>query len=169
MGLHLHQGDMRQIPFRDAAFDYVYEHYSMCHLSKADTAKAVREMYRVLKPDGLCLLGVISQKTWPLLGREGDPGEFSVEEDGELVLHSVFTDEEAERLLARWQIVQKETRILGAREWLAGISLQDWIQRYEVFHTACSPEEWQALYDKRTALCCYAHMYYLLRKPTSEE
>jgi ubiquinone/menaquinone biosynthesis C-methylase UbiE len=32
----------------------------MCHLSKADTARAVSEMHRVLKPGGLGFLGVIS-------------------------------------------------------------------------------------------------------------
>ena len=58
--VHLHKGDMRQIPFKDETFDYVYEHYSMCHLSKRDTARAVGEMYRLLKPGGLCFLGVKS-------------------------------------------------------------------------------------------------------------
>jgi ubiquinone/menaquinone biosynthesis C-methylase UbiE len=168
MGLHLHQGDMRHIPFRDAAFDYVYEHYSMCHLSKVETAQTVQEMHRVLKPGGLCLVGVISEETWPTLGRESDSGEFWIEEDGERVLHSVFTDEEAERLLDGWQIVQKETRIQESRERLASLSPQDWMQRYGTFYPACSAEEWQALYDQRTSLCRYVHIYYLLRKPTSE-
>jgi len=31
--LHIQTGDMRQTPFGDETFDYVYEHYSMCHLS----------------------------------------------------------------------------------------------------------------------------------------
>lgn len=36
------------MPFEAETFDYVYEHYSMCHLSKKDTALAIDEMYRVL-------------------------------------------------------------------------------------------------------------------------
>ena len=52
--LHLRTGDMRRIPFEDGTFDYVYEHYSVCHLSKQDTVLAVSEMYRVLKRPGLC-------------------------------------------------------------------------------------------------------------------
>ena len=70
--LNLHEGDMRQIPFEDGSFDYVYEHYSMCHLSKEDTALAASEMHRVLKPGGFCFLGFISNETWPrsLFGEE---------------------------------------------------------------------------------------------------
>ena len=40
--VHLQTGDMRQIPFEDETFDYVYEHYAMCHLSKQDTARAIQ-------------------------------------------------------------------------------------------------------------------------------
>jgi len=54
--LHLRTGDMRCLPFEENSFDYVYEHYSMCHLSKQDTALAISEMYRVLKSQGLCFL-----------------------------------------------------------------------------------------------------------------
>ncbi len=76
--LYLREGDMRWIPFEEGAFDYIYEHYSMCHLSKQDTDLAVSEMYRVLKRGGVCFLGVISADTWPksLFGQEEQPGEY---------------------------------------------------------------------------------------------
>lgn len=45
--LHLREGDIRSIEFEGDTFDYVYEHYSMCHLSKKDTRQAVSEMRRV--------------------------------------------------------------------------------------------------------------------------
>src|SRR5512142_1158120 len=32
--LNLKQGDMRCIPFEGHSFDYVFEHFSMCHLNK---------------------------------------------------------------------------------------------------------------------------------------
>jgi uncharacterized protein (UPF0147 family) len=41
MKMHFSRGDMRRIPFEDDSFDYVYEHYSMCHMSKQDTAEEV--------------------------------------------------------------------------------------------------------------------------------
>ena len=77
MDLHLRQGDIRCLPFDDESFDYVYEHYSMCHLSREDTARAVGEMYRVLCKGGLYFLGVISTDSWPLsaYGKEREPGE----------------------------------------------------------------------------------------------
>ena len=72
MPLHLRQGDMRCLPFDDETFDYIYEHYSMRHLSKQDTAGAVGEMFRVLRKGGLCFLGVVSMDSWPrsLYGEE---------------------------------------------------------------------------------------------------
>ncbi len=100
--VNLRLGDMRALPFEDESFDALYEHFSMCHLSKADTAAALSEMRRVLKPRGLAFVGVISTGTWPqsLFGEERAPGEFYGEEGGlQNVLHSMFTDEEAQRLV----------------------------------------------------------------------
>jgi len=44
-------GDMYEIPWTDDTFDVVLSTYSTCPLE--DPAHAVREMLRVLKPDGL--------------------------------------------------------------------------------------------------------------------
>ena len=86
LDIHLQSGDMREIPFEDETFDYVYEHYAMCHLSKKDTARAIDEMHRVLrKHEGLCFLGVISMDCQPKagFGEEQAPGEFWGQEGGE--------------------------------------------------------------------------------------
>lgn len=48
--LHLQIGDMLHLPFEEGTFDAVISTYSACPV--ADPAKAVREMYRVLKPGG---------------------------------------------------------------------------------------------------------------------
>ena len=111
--MHLQSGDMRQIPFEDETFDYVFEQYAMCHLNKKDTARAIAEMHRVLKKQGLCFLGVISMDCDPKTGygEEIAPGEFLGLEDGEQRLHSLFTDEEIEGLLTDWEMVSKEKRI----------------------------------------------------------
>jgi len=118
--VQLRTGDMRHIPFEDETFDYVYEHYSLCHLSKQDTAQAIGEMYRVLKRQGLCFLGVISVDCWPKsrFGQEKQPGEYWGEEGGERRLHSLFSDEEVDDLLSAWEIVFKEKHVsylLGGR------------------------------------------------------
>jgi len=111
---HLETGDMRQIPFEDEMFDYVYEHYAMCHQSKQDIAQAISEMHRVLKKKGLCFLGVISMDSRPKssFGKEKAPGEFWGLQGGEKDLHTMFTDEEIEGLLADWEVISEEKRIL---------------------------------------------------------
>ncbi len=47
--LNIQKGDMRCSPFADERFSFIYEFYSICHLSKTDTLQAVMEMKRVLK------------------------------------------------------------------------------------------------------------------------
>jgi SAM-dependent methyltransferase len=168
IGLHLHRGDMRCIPFEDETFDGVYEHYSMCHLSKRDTALAVSEMYRVLKRRELCFLGVISADTWPksFFGQEREPGEYWSKEDGdELTLHSMFTDREADELVSAWEIVSKEKRIGYLREAAGEMSLEAWLGLYEEAGERYSREDWRAQYESRTNAFQYAHLYFFLRKP----
>jgi len=161
-------GDMRQIPFPDETFDCVYEHYSMCHLSKADTALAVREMYRVLKLGGLCLLGVISTASWPksLFGEEKEPGEFWGEEGGNPnVLHSMFDDQAADGLVSAWEILIKERQVRYLREAAAETSLDAWMDLLGEAQDECSRETWQASYPDRANAFQYAHTFYYLRKP----
>jgi ubiquinone/menaquinone biosynthesis C-methylase UbiE len=166
--LNLRQGDMRRLPFDDGSFDYVYEQYSMCHLSKAGTARAVGEMYRVLKSGGLCLLGVISTDTWPksLFGEEREPGEYWGQEgEHDLVRHSVFTDDEADQLVSAWRMVTKKKQIRYLREAAEELSSEAWMGLHTEAHEFCSPEAWRARYESRADVMQYVHLYYLLRKP----
>lgn len=163
--LHLQKGDMRQIPFEDETFDFVYEQYSMCHLTKRDTGVAIGEMRRVQKKGGLCFLGVISTDTWPPLGREIEPGEFWTEEDGQEVIHSAFTDEEADQLVSGWDVLLKERRTSWYREHTAQITQAEWLALYDQTLPGQSRDEWLALYDTRSTRTRYTHLYYFLRKP----
>jgi SAM-dependent methyltransferase len=45
-------GDLFSLPFADNSFDYVFSIYVLEHV--ANPQAAIREMYRVLKPDGMC-------------------------------------------------------------------------------------------------------------------
>ncbi len=164
---HLQPGDMRSIPFPDDAFEYVYEHYAMCHLSKVDTATAVREMYRVLKPGGLCFLGVISTDCWPrsFFGEERKLGEYWGEEDGKQnVLHSMFSDEEADTLVSFWKIIAQEKQVHYLREAAEKVSLDEWQGLYGEAEHDCSPEYWQQQYPFRAKEFRYVHLYYILQK-----
>ena len=169
MEVHLSKGDMRDIPFGDESFDYVYEHYSMCHLSKADTRITVQEMRRVLKKKGLCFLGFISDDSWPMsmFGEEREPGElWGREGGGEPTLHSVFTDEETDRLVTEWNVLSKEKRVTYSRDEAEKISLGEWMEGYyREAPDGCPPEAWQARYAKRANEIRYTHVYYLLERP----
>ncbi len=166
--LQLRLGDMRRIPFEADAFDYVYEHYSICHLSKRDTAAAVGEMYRVLKGGGTCFLGVISTDTWPksLFGQEREPGEYWGEEgEGHLTRHSVFSDEEADELLSTWEIVSREKQIRYLREAAVETPLEAWMELHQETGDRYTRAEWRARYESRANAFQYAHLYFTLRKP----
>ena len=164
--VHLHQGDMRRMPFADETFDYGYEHYSMCHLSKQDTARAVGEMRRVLKQGGLCFLGVMSMDCWPksLWGEEREPGEFWGEEHGELTLHSMFIDEETKLLVSSWEVIAKEKQTLFLGERARETSMDTWMEMLPQAPGQYTRAAWEARYDQREHEFQYAHVYYYLRK-----
>jgi SAM-dependent methyltransferase len=54
--LHAAVGDVRDLPFADASFDAVYSMGTIEHFD--ETERAVREIVRVLKPDGRAIIGV---------------------------------------------------------------------------------------------------------------
>jgi len=163
----LRLGDMRQLPFEDDTFDYVYEHYSMCHLSKRDTARAVSEMIRALKPGGLSFLGVISKDTWPLstLGQEREPGEYWGDEGGEETLHSAFTDSEANALVSTCEIVHREKHVRYLSRLAEGLSMEAWMGLRQEADPVPTEEAWRAQYGQRANAYRYAHLYYCVRKP----
>jgi SAM-dependent methyltransferase len=148
-------------------FDYVYEHYSLCHLTKQHTARAIGEMYRVLKREGLCFLGVISADSWPrsAFGNEKAPGEYWGEEGREQRLHSLFTDEEIEDLISDWEVIRKEKHVRYSRGEKEQPSMEEWMASYEEAKCEYSQEDWRARYECRANEAQYAHWYFILRKP----
>lgn len=164
--IDLRPGDMRRIPYGDEEFDCVYEHYSMCHLNKGETAKAIREMYRVTRKNGLCFLGVISLESWPkrLYGEEKEPGEYWGEEDGQITQHSMFSDEEADELVSDWEICSKEKRVNYLRNAAEPVSIKTWMELYADEKSDCTEAEWRGKYHQQINKYNYTHVYYFLRK-----
>jgi len=158
---------MRAIPFPDASFDYVYEHYSICHLSLADTARTIAEMHRVLKPSGLAFLGVVSSESWPLAsyGKERAPGEYWMVEDGNEVCHTLFSDAQSDRLVADWKLLAKEKAVLHVGG--TDASEADWAALHPEAPDPSSMEEWMSAYDRRALYYRYVHTYYVLKKPAT--
>lgn len=142
-------GDMRALPYPDASFSYVYEIESMCHLTKAETRRAIAEMTRVLKPGGYLFAHFMSDELWPITGEEVGPGEYRVEEDGEIVVHSFFTDIEVEEVLSNLDIAWKQKRFAYHARSSHALERGDWNRWYDASWTEFTREAWEAAYDER--------------------
>jgi ubiquinone/menaquinone biosynthesis C-methylase UbiE len=168
INLDIRKGDMRALPFDDGTFDYVYEHYAMCHLNKLDTAKAVNEMHRVLKAGGLAFLGVISMDTWPksIFGVERDvPGEYwNTQPDEDDHFHAMFTDQEADQLVSSWEIISKEKMCIYLQAFARKMSLREWMAIDDEVRAGFSEEVWKGQYEQRADMFQYVHLYYFLNK-----
>jgi ubiquinone/menaquinone biosynthesis C-methylase UbiE len=111
MKLNIVEGDMREIPFEDESFSFVFSLNSLCHLTKRDTTRAIGEMMRVLKPEGHLLVDFMSTDSSyygsPSLGKEVVVGEFQyIDDDGVAVLHSFHSEGEPEQYFAGMKIIQ---------------------------------------------------------------
>jgi SAM-dependent methyltransferase len=164
--LDIRKGDMRDIPFNDETFDFIYEYCSMPHMTKKDTAVTVNEMTRVLKKGGYCFLGFILNDTWPLLGQERTKGsgEFRGGDEGEEVIHSVFTEEETGDYLTGWETRKKDIWTTSETGRLKDVSWEDWQKNWD--NEDYPEEEKRSRYEQRTRLAKYSHIFYILRKPT---
>lgn len=108
-------GDMRTIPFESNYFGHAYSWNTIFHMNKKDIKKAVDEIIRVLKPEGLCFVNFLSvDSEFYGEGEEENPGEFIQIEGDEKVMHTFFTDEESDSFFKNLEIeiLFKEKRIL---------------------------------------------------------
>ena len=158
MELNLRQGDMRSLPYGNDVFDYVYEHYSVCHLTAADTLKTLTEFKRALKPGGMALFGVISKDSWP-------QSVFGQRVDGTSVHHGLFSDEEANKLVEDWEIVLREKVVRILPKEAEALSESDWMALHPEAPRTCSKDEWKRQYIQRTNYFTYVHSFYYMRKP----
>ncbi|MGD9380924.1 MAG: class I SAM-dependent methyltransferase [Candidatus Thorarchaeota archaeon] len=110
--LNLKEGDMRNLPYRDESFSFVYTQNSLCHLTKKDARTSIDEMSRVLRQDGYLMVDFMSTECSfygaKSLGEQINPGEFQyIDEDGETVLHTFYADDELNPLFHELEIVKK--------------------------------------------------------------
>jgi SAM-dependent methyltransferase len=52
------QGDVRDLPFRTGAFDVVFSLGTLEHVQEPDQPVVIAELFRVLRPGGVCILAV---------------------------------------------------------------------------------------------------------------
>jgi ubiquinone/menaquinone biosynthesis C-methylase UbiE len=95
---------MRHLPFRSESFSFVYSYNAIFFMTKENIAVAIKEIERVLKPNGLCFVNFLSiddpeRNTFckPFLGSTG----FSYHEDNE-----------AEQYFGDFTIIHKEKGII---------------------------------------------------------
>ncbi len=107
--LNIKQGDMRQLPFADESFGYVYSQNSIFHLTKSDTAKAMNEMKRVLSPEGLLYVNFLSVDDQGFgEGESVGSGEWRSTEHGESTIHSYFEASEPDSYFEDMDLLVKE-------------------------------------------------------------
>ena len=113
---------MRNLDFPDESFTTVFSYNTIGHLSKKDTAVAMREMLRVLRPGGYIFVNFISVDDFRYgLGEEVAPNEFVHH-----ALHSLFEDEEPEVFFEGTEIIWKlkwVEKFPDEGEWITSASL----------------------------------------------
>lgn len=111
LNLNIVKADMRKIPFDNESFGCVFSYNTVFHINKADMEKAIEEMLRVLKKDGLLYVNFIWQDgETSVYGEERKPGEFWMSIEGEEVLHSCHKEDEADKYFENHEVLYKETR-----------------------------------------------------------
>ena len=162
--VNLSVGDMRNIPFEDNYFDHVYEFYSMVHLTKKDTLRAIQEMKRVVKKGGHIFLGFATSDTWAITGEEREKDEFWLFEHGDdEVVHTFFPEVELDAYLEGLEVLRKEKIVRTESWWWARLSKEEWMDYYADNFTEYTRGEWEKMYDRRSEQN-YTHIFYICKK-----
>ncbi|UCG37131.1 MAG: class I SAM-dependent methyltransferase, partial [Candidatus Bathyarchaeota archaeon] len=105
--LNIAKGDMRNLPFKDESFSFVYSFNAIFFMTKKDITISMKEIERVLKPSGSCFINFISvddpdKRAFckPFLGNQ----RFSQHED-----------DEPDRYFDNFEIIHKEKRIIDKK------------------------------------------------------
>jgi len=118
MKLNLILGDMRELPYEDESFSFVFSYFTIFHLTKADIKMAMSEMRRILKKDGLCFVNFMTTEDG--MYGEGDElvkGECWLDEGGEKILHTFLDDDELLEFTAGFEIVSYDKRFMRRPKW----------------------------------------------------
>ena len=109
-GLNIKKGDMRSLEYDNDSFSFVYSYNSINHLTKMDIEKTMKEIERVLAPNGLCFVNFGSDDSE--IGDRGKKigsGEYLLPiGNNETALHTFHTDDEADVYFKNFELLQKE-------------------------------------------------------------
>lgn len=110
MDLNIFRGDMRRIPFPNESVSFVYSYNAIDFMTKRDIARAMDEMARVLRPDGLCYVNFLSvddPDSWDPFCHTAPALDLL---KSERFAH--HEDDEAEAYFAKFAIIRKEKRFV---------------------------------------------------------
>jgi len=112
MNLNIIQGDIRNLPYENESFSFVFSYNTIFHLTKKDIKKVMSEMHRILKKEGLCYVNFIGVED-SSYGKGGElgKGEFLQKENGEEVVHTFFEDSEVEDFIENFELLVYEKRL----------------------------------------------------------
>ncbi|MCM1991545.1 class I SAM-dependent methyltransferase [Oceanirhabdus seepicola] len=111
--LNIIYGDMKEIPFSNEFFGFLYSYNTSVHMRKDDFSLALSEFYRVLKSGGLCYVNFLSEECDSYgKGIQVGDGEFLQVEDNEEVFYCHYKDSQIEKFLGKFEIIYKEKRII---------------------------------------------------------
>jgi len=112
----LRVGDMCELPYPDGAIPFLFSYNAIFHMPKADIARVLAEIKRVLAPGGHCFVNFASVDDDRYgEGAERGPGEFEQREGDELTFHSFYDVGEADALFDGLVIDHVERRVLTRR------------------------------------------------------
>ncbi|MFC3746447.1 class I SAM-dependent methyltransferase [Paenibacillus sp. GCM10012306] len=111
--LNIERGDMRNLPFADESFSFVYSYNSIFHMRKAEVSQSLQEMIRTLKPGGIMFVNFLTVNDFRC-GEGPHLGDHQYEQfdDDQPVIHSYYTASEADPLFGNMEVLFKEDRIL---------------------------------------------------------
>ena len=131
MDFNIIKGDMRELPYEDQSFSFVFSHHTIFHMSKEEVGKAIKEMERVLVLGGLIFINFPSYDCVGYgEGTEVEKGEFLQMEFGEEVLHSYYEDREADMYFENFDFISIRKWILLKNEgWVDNMGMIEYIAR----------------------------------------
>ncbi|WBW96972.1 class I SAM-dependent methyltransferase [Oceanirhabdus sp. W0125-5] len=111
--LNIIHGDMKDIPFSNEFFSFLFSYNTSVHMRKKDFSIALLEFHRVLKHGGLCYVNFLSEECDSYgQGVQVGDGEFKQIENNEEVFYIHYNENEIEQLLYRFELLYKEKRII---------------------------------------------------------